>query len=209
MVEILVVVIIIAVLAGAMSLTININSEQKELQRQGQRLKHVLKFAHDHAIFTRRPLALEVFEDGIRFVELDEAEYDFMSWGLEQETVSEEVDSDASIAAYEAESSEDTLLKWVLKTSEKALSEYEVPEGFQYELEVDEVPVQLSALSDLEEDAEEADEEDEEVLYRPQIYFSDDGSVNSFVIRVTYDEKGLNTEVSMSMTGEILEESEQ
>ena len=74
--EVMVVVTIISIMAGISMISFN-QSPSKLLKRESAQLRTLILSARDEAIFQSRPLALEFFPDGYRFLVLGENKEDW------------------------------------------------------------------------------------------------------------------------------------
>lgn len=71
LIELLVVVVIIAIISAVAMLSLGIIGDDRELQREAQRLSSLIELANDEAAMQGRDFGLEIMQSGYRFVEYD------------------------------------------------------------------------------------------------------------------------------------------
>ena len=151
LVEILVVIMIISVLAGAVSLTLNIRSDARQVAQVRDQLIRQIGYARDQAVFTQTLLGAELFHRQMRFLTVDEADYDFMTFGLVD---AQDWDADTAantqgagvFAGSDAPSEQDLTtqpLSWQTRALDGALDNINLPEQMSFELVVQELELEL------------------------------------------------------------------
>lgn len=163
--ELLVVVFIIGIIAAMFTLSVGVaGGTDRELRREAERLETLLRLAAEDASFQARDLGIRLYPQNYEFSVYD-------------------------VGPLLVDRTDD---KWSI-LSEDLLAPHELPDVFEYELEIEGKAVNL-----------EQSKKEVEKLYKPQLFiFSSGDYSDGFLIRIRSKEEDRSYSVSVGTDGEI------
>lgn len=193
LIELLVVMTIIAIAASAVSLLSSSNTPAKQLDTEAKRLLAQLSLVSDEAIFDGREVGVEFFRDGYRFFIWEQpdpldAVVGFDLTQAVEEAQAEEAGQEGLLDEENQEQAADTATGEWLAHPDPIFKLYELPEGMQIYLEVEEEELILEDLSVLEEEGTtELSDEEEEVGPQPNLYILSSGEMSPFALELYWE----------------------
>ena len=183
LIELLVVVFMIGILVTMFTLAVGVTGGDRELEREVDRLVAILDLAADEAIMQGR-------EYGLRFYPRS---YEFSTWFEELDTSEE--------GPQQRDKS-----RWILLAEDQLLAPRELPEGLQFELELEGRAVVLKD-PDRRRDDDDDDAEDPSD-YEPQLFIFSSGDMSPFTVTVRrrFETDGITLEVDEAGDIERVEE---
>ena len=192
LIELLVVMTIIAIAASAVSLLSSSNTPAKQLDTEAKRLLAQLSLVSDEAIFDGREVGVEFFRDGYRFFIWEQpdpldAVVGFDLTQAVEEAQAEEAGQEDLLDDESTEQSADTATGEWLAHPDPIFKLYELPEGMQFYLEVEEEELILEDLSVLEEEGMTELSDEEEVGPQPNLYILSSGEMSPFALELYWE----------------------
>lgn len=182
LIELLVVVFMIGILVTMFTLAVGVSGGDRVVEREVDRLRAILNLAGDEAVMQGREYGLRFYPQG----------YEFSTWFEEIDTSEEDPQKrDKS--------------RWILLAEDQLLAPHELPEGLQFELEIEGRSVVLKNPNRRQVDD---DDDEENTDYEPQLFIFSSGDMSPFTVKLRrrFETDGISLEVDEAGDIERIEE---